>query len=116
MGLASICFDQVLSMTDSALSAASSIAQLKQPNDRVLKVLRRIVDTTGVEEDLIGDYLPDPKKHGPKKQDPKKQDLVALKVSSENDSMTNFLRDNFPTIWSMKVCSTCRSEINVRNN
>jgi hypothetical protein len=82
-------------MTDSAISTASDIAQLKEPNDRVLEVLSGYASTAKVKEDLIAAYL----------DAPNKQDLVALKVSSDNDTMTTFLRDRVSGLWSKKVYS-----------
>jgi hypothetical protein len=77
-----VSFDQALTMTESAISAASSIAQLKEPSDRVLEVLSKYAGIAKVNEDLIAAYL----------EDQNKQDLVAL-VSLGNDTMTTLLRD-----------------------
>jgi hypothetical protein len=99
VSLSVVSFDQALSMTDSAIPTPSSIAQLKEPNARVLEVLLRHAHTAKVEGDLIAAYL----------EDQNKQDLVALKVSSDNDgddTMTTFFRDRISGLWSTKVYST----------
>lgn len=50
------------------------------------------------------------KEQDDERQEKKKKDLVALKVSSDNDAVTRYLRNHWPEMWT-KVCTVNISRV-----
>lgn len=71
----------------------------------MVSVLQNMNKDSGLEQDYIDE--------GHKERHKLKKDLVALKVSSDNDAVTRYLRNHWPEMWT-KVCAMINSCIAVK--
>ncbi|KJY00876.1 hypothetical protein TI39_contig309g00016 [Zymoseptoria brevis] len=92
----------------SALSSARSIADLKEPGERVIGVLRTAVEKMQVRDDIMGDYIPYDRKYERTRRRYDaffgkffgQQNLVALQQSADDDPITSLFRNPIPPEFS----------------